>query len=192
MDLDKKRDFVKEIDDELDKSLNAGSLQEKSQKDGSNILIAEENQLRAEAEKIDSTENQVEEIYKRFLSRVKEECKNAELAIMNIKEKDILFVNQFTNDLEKKSAGCKEVVYDLEKELNDCWSQIINLKKITDYHIGETMDLDKEGDFAEEIDNELDVTVVFDIVGYIKAETSGMLGVGIPPTLFLTKFIDYP
>ncbi|CAB4474195.1 unnamed protein product [Rhizophagus irregularis] len=31
-----------------DKSLNAGSLQEKSQKDGSNILIAEENQLRAE------------------------------------------------------------------------------------------------------------------------------------------------
>ncbi|CAB5198068.1 unnamed protein product [Rhizophagus irregularis] len=48
MDLDKKRDFVKEIDDELDKSLNAGSLQEKSQKDGSNILIAEENQLRAE------------------------------------------------------------------------------------------------------------------------------------------------
>ncbi|CAB4421614.1 unnamed protein product [Rhizophagus irregularis] len=69
-----------------DKSLNAESLQEKSQKDGSNILIAEENQLRAEAEKIDSTENQVEEIYKRFLSRVKEECKNAELAIMNIKE----------------------------------------------------------------------------------------------------------
>ncbi|CAB4390020.1 unnamed protein product [Rhizophagus irregularis] len=48
MDLDKKRDFVKEIDDELDKSLNAGSLQEKSQKDGSNTLIAEENQLRAE------------------------------------------------------------------------------------------------------------------------------------------------
>ncbi|CAB5370274.1 unnamed protein product [Rhizophagus irregularis] len=79
-----------------DKSLNAGSLQEKSQKDGSNTLIAEENQLRAEVaslknkniklQKIDSTENQVEEIYKRFLSRVKEECKNAELAIMNIKE----------------------------------------------------------------------------------------------------------
>ncbi|PKK58075.1 hypothetical protein RhiirC2_796905 [Rhizophagus irregularis] len=160
MDLDKKRDFVKEIDDELDKSLNAGSLQEKSQKDGSNTLIAEENQLRAEVaslknkniklQKIDSTENQVEEIYKRFLSRVKEECKNAELAIMNIKEKDILFVNQLTNDLEKKSAGCKEVVYDLEKKLNDCGSQIM------------TMDLDKEGDFAEEIDNELDVTVVFD------------------------------
>lgn len=27
-------------------------------------------------------------------------------------------MNQLTNDLEKKFAGCKEVVYDLEKELN--------------------------------------------------------------------------
>ncbi|PKY56652.1 hypothetical protein RhiirA4_477102 [Rhizophagus irregularis] len=177
MDLDKKRDFVKEIDDELgviiymknknlkdfikynnlmkqyislylkDKSLNAESLQEKSQKDGSNILIAEENQLRAEAEKIDSTENQVEEIYKRFLSRVKEECKNAELSIMNIKE-----------EYEDKNQKLKSELQDAEDQELELEMYLVLIKE----RYTETMDLDKEGDFAEEIDDELDVTVVFD------------------------------
>ncbi|PKC16297.1 Sec63-domain-containing protein [Rhizophagus irregularis] len=111
---------------------------------------------------------------------------------------DILKIlkNENLKDFDKK----REIESFIGTIAPDRFAQLVNLgKKITDYHTGETMDLDKEGDLAGEIDDELGVAVVFDEEEEqedeygtyevesgeeeeddegVEAETSGVLGVG--------------
>ncbi|CAG8457348.1 10482_t:CDS:2 [Diversispora eburnea] len=74
---------------------------------------------------------------------------------------DILQIlkNDMLKDFDKK----KEIEGVIGTITSDRFAQLVNLgKKVTDYHVGDSTDVDKDGELAGEIDDELGVAVVFD------------------------------
>ncbi|CAI2164952.1 17078_t:CDS:2 [Funneliformis geosporum] len=199
------RDTVKDIQAKRKKSQQAAEAEEKKRRRKeesslkkaygySNVLAATEY---FDGQSYRPRTKETRETYELMLAFVHQHLGDQAQDVVRSAADDILKILKDENlkDFDRKRE-IESFIGSMEPER---FAQLVNLgKKITDYHTGEVMDLDKEGDTGE-IDDELGVAVVFDEEeevedeygtyeveseeeeddeGGVEAETTGILGVG--------------